>query len=114
MIEYRHEYVDVFLALNDVMDYRERIYNLFALHIYRHMAHQIVREQNSRFRQHYGHSFPCLSQLAQQTSLIIVNVDDMLTFPQPISRNIIYVASSAIGNNNNNNNRHQLTPVIFI
>lgn len=88
--------IDLFFDFTDKMNYLSRIENMLSMEIYRYLANDLIQLQNNVFHRHYGRSFPCVWQLAKQTSLVIVNIDQMLVFPQPISRKVIYVGGLGI------------------
>lgn len=83
-------------GLTDEMSYSERMINLYIRYVmYKWMSMGLPR-QNALFRRYFGDDFPCLLSLAQKSSLLLANGEEMFELAKPISHKVIYISGIGV------------------
>ncbi|KAH7715034.1 UGT-49 protein [Aphelenchoides avenae] len=83
---------------SDKMTYTERVGNLMFTLANTYTFQRGVREETEVFRRHFGKDFPALDDLAKDSPLTIVSVDEFVEFPRPLTHNIVYIGGLELAN----------------
>ncbi|KAH7714674.1 CRE-UGT-49 protein, partial [Aphelenchoides avenae] len=82
----------------DKMTYWERVGNWLYSIANHHGFAQGSKWETAVFRKHFGADFPDLDDIAKNSPLVLVNVDELVDFPRPILHNIVYIGGIDVTN----------------
>ncbi|KAH7704382.1 CRE-UGT-49 protein [Aphelenchoides avenae] len=76
---------------SDRMSYFERVGNLFETTVNFFAFRKIRDLETATFRKHFGSHFPHANDIAKESALTLVSVDEFTDFPRPILHNHVYI-----------------------